>query len=384
MVNIMPAVAFPTLPEVERIAAMNDPVLRNLRITQCYHELALAMVGRTGVIANWCAFATWASKQAGQTIRKEDLARTFEHTLGDDPVLVQAAEDVAAGLQQIGIKLGVDDIVRLIWNVFDPEAAVAHSSEAVARGNLKVFAEIGREFARFYAMCLDDPVHDDQKIADFCQGLRPGEPPDGQGYLRRAFLRYYQAFFEPDLKQRSELLLLANLEIGYHEQTRLQPEINQALVAPVITPEAFTRNLLKALRPNWGQLNNLIWLMMRLLGRLTTLDATVVAFLAAAQRQTQRIVTDSMMTIELPPNRLLRLGDDLPQGFPAILQKIDNPDLQALLAKIDPTPDSLEESGAQYWGDLPDRLHFIADMFRCYQMSPELLDRPFMPGEVPD
>lgn len=110
----------------------------------------------------------------------------------------------------------------------------------------------------------------------------------------------------------------------------------------------------------------------------------VAAFLTAAQRHSQRIVTESMMTIELPPNKLLRLGNDLSKGFPAILQKIDNPDLQALLAKIDPTPDNLEESGAQYWGDLADRLHFIADMFRCYQMSPELLDPPFMPGEVPD
>lgn len=374
----------PTVSDVEQIAAVSDPVLRNLRITQCYHELALAMTKRTGRIANWCSFATWASKQAGQTIRKEDLARTVEHTLGDDPVVLQAAQELVVALRQVGIRLGADEIVGFIWKVLDPEAAIDHSSQAVARGNLKVFAEIGREFARFYALCLHDLVYDGQKIAVFCQGLRSGDPPDGQEYLCQAFLRYYQAFFEPDLKRRSELLLLANLEIGYHEQTRLQPEINQALIAPVITPEAFTRNLLKALRPNWGQLNNIIWLMMRLLGRLTTLDASITAFLTAAQRHSQRIATESMMTIELPPNKLLRLGNDLSKGFPAILQKIDNPDLQALLAKIDPTPDNLEESGAQYWGDLADRLHFIADMFRCYQMSPELLDPPFMPGEIPD
>jgi hypothetical protein len=52
----------PTVDDVERIAAIADPVIRNLRITQCYHELAVTMAARTGTGANWCTFATWASK----------------------------------------------------------------------------------------------------------------------------------------------------------------------------------------------------------------------------------------------------------------------------------------------------------------------------------
>jgi hypothetical protein len=35
----------------------------------------LAMTKRLGPCANWCTFATWASRQAGQTIRGEDLAQ---------------------------------------------------------------------------------------------------------------------------------------------------------------------------------------------------------------------------------------------------------------------------------------------------------------------
>ena len=69
----------PPATEVERIAALPDPVLRNLQITQCYHELAACLPGRTGPGANWCTFATWASKQAGQTIRKEDLEFLLVH-----------------------------------------------------------------------------------------------------------------------------------------------------------------------------------------------------------------------------------------------------------------------------------------------------------------
>ena len=369
--------AIPTISEVERIAALSDPVMRNLQITQCYHQLALGLAERTGWRANWCSFATWASKQAGQTIRKEDLARTLEVALGSQEATVHAAQVIAAVTQRIGAKLGVDEIMRAIWKAMDPEAAFSRSSDAVARGNLKVFAEIGREFARFYATCLDDPVNEAEKIARFCEQLSPGEPPEEQRYLRQAFQHYYQALFEDDEKRRIELLLLANLEIGFHEQTRLQPEINEALVAPIISPQEFGRNLINALRPDGGWLTELIWFLMRLFGRLADIDAAIEAVVAEAQREAQFIVTETMMTIELPGEDRLRLGDDLTGGFPATLRQITNPDLLALLAQIDPTPDSQRESGAEFWGDLSDRLHFIADMFRSYETSNELFEPPF-------
>ncbi len=373
----MPTPVIPTISAVEQIAALADPVIRNLQITQCYFELALVLAERTGWSANWCAFATWASKQAGQTIRKEDLARTLENVLGSEATTQQAARELAIAAQQLGVQLGIDEMMKFIWKVLDPEVAFTRSSEAVARGNLKVFAEIGREFARFYSTCLHDTVYDFEKITHFCEQLRPGQPPDGQQYLRKAFLHYYQSLFEIDAKARIELMLLANIEIGFHEQTRLQPEINEALAAPIISPETFTRNLLKALHPEWGWFNELIWFFMRLFGRLTAIDAAIDVYLAGAQRQVQYIVTESMMTIELPYHNLLRLGDDLTAGFPPLLQHIDNRDLLALLAEIDPTPDSTHQSGAEFWGDLPDRLHFIVDMFRCYQTSEDLFEPPF-------
>ena len=378
----MPAIASPSTSDIERIASLSDGAIRNLQITQCYHELALTLAGRTGGGANWCAFATWASRQAGQTIRKEDLGRTLEAMLGSVSAARQAAQDLTNAAQRLGAKLKVEELMGLIWKAYDPQAAFERSSEAVARGNLKVFAEIGREFARFNSTCLPDMAYDADRIANFCEELRPGEPPDGQRYLRQAFVHYYQALFEEDAKARIELLLLANLEIGYHEQTRLQPEINEALAAPIISPETFGRNLLKALHPSWGWLNEVIWSFMRLFGRLTELDTAITEFLAALQREAQYIITETMMTIELPRHNRLRLGDDLASGFPPLLKKIANPDLLALLAQIDPTPDSTRESGADLWGDLPDRLHFIADMFRCYQTSTEVFEPPFLAGQT--
>ncbi len=373
--------ATPTISDVARIAGLPDPVLRNLQITQCYHRLALAPVERLGPQANWCTFATWASKQAGQTIRKEDLARALETFLGAE-AQQQFVSQFVLSLRRLGIRLQGDKLVRLMWQTVDPEAAFTLSSEAVARGNLKVFAEIAHEFARFYAACLADPRFDENNITRFLNGLRPGPPPEGQDYLRRAFLAYYQAFFQAQVKARSELLLLANLLIGFHEQTRLQPEINEALTAPVFTPAQFTQKLLRAYYPQNPRLADSLHLILRGIGGLIGFPAFVDKYLAAARRQAQHLVTQTMMSIELPPDKRLSLGQDLVEEFPPVLRQISNPDLAALLAQIDPTPDSPMDSGAAYWGDLADRLHFIAEMFRCYHTSATLFTPPFTPEQT--
>jgi len=169
---------------------------------------------------------------------------------------------------------------------------------------------------------------------------------------------------------------LGNLEIGFHEQTRLQPEINEALEAPLLSVAVFARNFLHALYPGHK------WLLLRAAGRLAGVNKLLAVYLAAAQREAQFIITETMMMIEMPNFNRIRLGDDLVARFPPILRKVTLPDLQALLAQIDPTPDSTIHSGAQLWGDLPDRLHFIADLFRCYQVDTRLLEPPFTDDQV--
>ena len=369
--------AGPSVTDVERIGALADPTIRNLQITQCYHELALVLTRASGAVgANWCTFATWASKQAGQTIRKEDLGRTLELILGSEEQSVQTANSLATSVRRQGVRRRLEEIVDMIWQVNDSRSAFDRSSAAVARGNLKVFSEIGREFARFHAECLPDAQYDPDHIRAFCEQLRPGEPPDGQRFLRQAFMHYYQALFETDLKPRVELLLLGNLEIGFHEQTRLQPEINEALDAPLLSVAVFTRNFLHALYPGHR------WLLLRAAGRLAGINKLIATYLAAAQREAQFIITETMMMIEMPHFNRIRLGDDLAARFPPILRQVTHPDLLALLAQIDPTPDSTIQSGAQLWGDLPDRLHFIADLFRCYQVDPRIFDPPFTDDQV--
>jgi hypothetical protein len=374
----MPA---PTLAEVDHIATQRDPVIRNLQITQCYHELSAAFAPCTGLNANWCTFATWASKQAGQSIRKEDLARTLDQALAASAPTTAAAQSVVATVQDIGAKRAPRQIHESIWAVLNPVAAIDRAGTAVARGNQKVFEEIGREFARFCATCLNDSDYTADHFAHCVDALRPGDPPDGQRYLKQALARYYQALFESDLKARLELLLLANLEIGFHEQTRLQPEIAAALDAALIDPKTFKRRLLKAMFPYRGWLARFrLWLTHLLTGP-TPFDRAVDALLTEARRLARRFITAHMMSINLAGTRV-KLGDDLTADFPLLLRTIGSADLRALLDQIDPTPDSVRDSGAIDWAELADRIHFIADMFRCYAASSALFDPPFTPDQV--
>jgi hypothetical protein len=89
----------------------------------------------------------------------------------------------------------------------------------------------------------------------------------------------------------------------------------------------------------------------------------------AARRIGRLAITEQMMTLAMPDGRMLRLGHDLDATFPEVLRGVRLPELAALLARVDPTPDSVAETGTADWGVLSDRMHFIADLFRAYHLG---------------
>ncbi len=371
-----------TIAEVDRIAGMTDPVLRNQQITQSYYHISAAFSTRTGPCANWCTFATWASKQAGQTIRREDLLKALENHLAALPELGQAIYDLAEAALEKGAGMDKKGITQLVWDIADPKAAMLRASAAVARGNQKVYMEIAREFARFLDTCGNDEHYNAGHIEHFCNTLKPGDPPNGQRYLKQAFERYYRAFFEPNAKQKAEYILLANIEVGFHEQTRLQPEIAEAMEASVVDPKTFRAKLLKTLFPDQiGWLATLVSMLRSLFNIPSPLDAAIERFTKEARQRLRLFLSAHMMELSLPKGARLQLGKDLKAGFPPHLQQLSNADLIALLNKIDPTADSVKETAAIDWANLEDRLHFIADLFRCYQESEDLLLAPFEASE---
>src|SRR5215204_920669 len=239
----------PSVGDIQRIVSIESPVVRNLEITYCYSRLAAACATRIGEGANWCTYATWASRQAGRTIRGEDLLEHFGRKLGDSRWLLHPIATLWRRLLRGGLFQRETRIGRLTAALHTPFDAFERASDAVARGNLKVFEEIGLEFARYLHDCAPD-VAESAPFQRFLDRLRPGDPPEGQRYLRQAFARYERRRLERDPKVRAELAVLANLEIGLHEQTRLQPHICEALDAAYATKEDLGRRALEALFPS--------------------------------------------------------------------------------------------------------------------------------------
>ena len=363
----------PTVEDVRRIAALASPIVRNLEITHCYARLSTAFAARGGTGANWCTYATWASRQAGRTIRGEDLVDEADRRIRHARWLVRPVATLGRRLLRRGLLRPETRLGRLAAELHTPFDAIELASAAVARGNLKVFEEIGLEFARFLAAC--PPDGDEAALDRFHAGLREGDPPDGQGYLRRAFTRYERAR-RSDPRAAAQLTVLANLEIGFHEQTRLQPEILAALDAPFVTQERLGLRALEALFPSLAQ----AWPVVR-----APAAAVAGAFARGVQRASSRLarelVTESVMTLSLP-GRVLLLGRHLEDAFPEALGDPRDAELAELLARFEPTPPARDDCGARDWADLRQRMHYIVHLFCAFHEREDLFRPPFTPAQV--
>jgi hypothetical protein len=307
--------------EVRTICRIEDPLVRNLRITECYSRISAAFAKRVGPGANWCTFATWASRQAGCTIRGEDL---IEHVSPRTPRLWRAV-----------LRAGVLDPRRpagwIVKHVHTPFDAVERASASVATGNLKVFEEIGEVFAQ----SLEDP------------SFTPSAP-----LLRDAFQHYREAALCTDEVQRARLMLIGNIECGLHEQRRLQPEIEAAMIAPLGYLREFTRR-----RAPWFA---------HPVDRLAEL----------LQGLTCEIVSQGFMTLKLPGGRKLRLGRDLDAPMPSCFDGVEQ---EPVLAQFESA--GFGGSGAENWADLSQRMRYISRLFRCFHSEAVLFELPFSPDQ---
>ncbi|HTE29555.1 MAG TPA: hypothetical protein VK666_04220 [Chryseolinea sp.] len=366
----------PIPADIERIAQISHPVVRNLQITACYQDLSLALTTRTGNTANWCTFATWASRQAGQTIRGEDLRRKLEAVLHIDARVQSIFILLGALARERGTSISLDQVkATTISHLI--EQASGRSGDAVARGNKKVFEEIGWQFALFLQTCFQDQAYQEESINSFCLALRAGDPPDGQTYLQQAFRRYYQSLFEPDEKKAAELRFWANIEIGFHEQTRLQPEIAEALNAAAVDPEKLMQILTAILFPGNTVKTTFGFFVQWITGKTNLLRRHVDALSELTGAIIRKTITEHFMTLTFPPGNILLLGKDVIGAYPENLMRLEDPDLARFLVQIDPTESSLLQSGAADWSDLAERLHFICDLFRCYHQQTQLFEPPF-------
>jgi hypothetical protein len=359
----------PTTAEVRIIAEIPDPVIRNLRITECYYRLSRAMRERVEGGANWCTFATWASRQAGCTIRGEDLLDRMSRHAGRRWSPRSPIRSLWRSLLRKGIfhpETTLGSVVKAVHSPFD---AFERASEAVAAGNLRVFEEIGFATARYLHTCGADASTDSAEFTAFLMEFQAGAPPAGQDYLRQAFTHYQRQRFESAPDRRAQLQLLGNLRIGLHEQVRLQPQIQRAMEAAPETAEDLFRRILRAL-PR-------LRLLAAVRGPLTALGRAYHRF---AREITRRVVSECMMVLALPEG-VLALGTHLDYPFEAALKGTLLPELQALLDTVEPHG-RCDDCGAEDWADLRQRMHYIAHLFRAFHFRTDLFRPPFTEAAV--
>jgi hypothetical protein len=366
----------PTVQDVAGIAAIGDRVIRNLAITACYAELATAMRSRLGAASDWCTFATWASRQAGSTIRGEDLHERLARRLGRRARVLAPLQSIYRALLRRGLFNPETRLGRAVAAIHTPFDAFERASEAVAVGNLKVFEEIGAEFSRFLAEVPPDAAPGSAALTAFASRLRPGAAPDGQQLLGEAFVHYQQARLDADPAARAAWALLANLKIGLHEQTRLQPEIARAVDAPLTTARDLGARVLHRLIPSSRRLPNL----------LKTPAYATVGWVAmrvhrAATAITREVVTEAMMVLALPTG-VLALGRNLETPVPPVFRGAPHAVLESFIREYDPCPPGTSECGADDWCNLRQRMHYILHLFRANAEEPRLWIPPFTSEQV--
>ena len=194
----------PVADDWQRVTHLSgQPILRNLLITQGYHELSLGfarMLGPENI--SWFTFASWSSKVVGQFLQNTELPELLRDwlALGNTEVFAELAPAFGAFLEHFGAD-----------STPDPN-----------------------KLEQYLSTFRTGPVHPDEVTVDSQTGELKRVARSGQTSLIEAARIYYQAKFERDPKCRAELVLLANAKVGLHEQTRLQTYIAGSLDAPLI------------------------------------------------------------------------------------------------------------------------------------------------------
>ena len=411
------SVEIATTEDVRRVAAMDaDPTLRNLLITQGYHDISTLLLGMTGGIdMNWCTLGTWASKTAGTFIRDEEVPSLFRKFLETSPHVHRALDATSVALagaapEAHAAHLGLIDIAR---------QTLQDCSNYIMVGNKLVFAELGGAVADFVATFANDKTFDAAKLAAFQARYTEGDPlPDkavkdadgcligtpcgGQGLLRSMAGHLYRAMFETDPKKRAELILFANAEGGLHEQTRLQTYIAGGLDAPItnlLVPDAHRR--IEASVPT-GPLRA---------AAHAVVDKVFPPLTHMIEDAWEDFATAHLMTLTLPDG-VLHLSHPIPKDpyqptMPEALVTIADPDLAKVLDKYGALnvklsqstlgwlsdrlnslfgwpprgPDTLADVGAVDWTVFEQRMRFILTLFRMRQQDPHLRMQPFTPDQ---
>ena len=347
-------------PSVQDIAGMTDAVLRNLWITQRYHEFAVQLRDAGAAEdATWCAFAVWASKTAGATIRGEVLPARANELIDHDAVLHRFNLGITGWAWT---HLTRDHLVRAV------EAVTNDVSAKIAEGNVLVFAEL----APIFTAVLQAWGRHPRSPEDLAAMLRPALATviDGRDDVEAAFAAYGRALFGP--ADRAYLVLEANTLAVAHEQQRLQAAISGALNAAIsdtvkkIIEDDVVRHVPTA-------------------GARRVLDSATNDVCTVLGSAWDTALTETIMQL-VTANEIFDLRKDVPAVagilFPAPLDDLKNSGAAGAVARWDRTHGTGDPSGARDWAVMEERMNFIVNLFRSRQRDPSLFEPPFSDAQL--
>jgi hypothetical protein len=326
--------------EVRSIAAIDDPVERNERITEAYRRLSqqlCAFIG--GPFANWCTYAVWSSRTIGGALAGRDLPLRTQRLL-------------RRVIPFAGPRARVEARLRAAL----PRTRTTYAVP-LANGNRDIFVEVGASLTRFLAALGTDVVADPEKletVLEAVQGevLDAGMATAAPALLREGLAQYYAARFAESGDERSERVLAGSLLIGAYEQRRVQDDVAASFaigVQQVLGPLARLEWLKRMATPPWS-----------------------------------RLMTKEIMSLVIDGD-VIALGEPIapapgkPALYPATLAHVDSPELALILRRYDPEPG--QPVIASDWSVYDDRMRFITAFFRSRQQSGALFRAGDLEGE---
>lgn len=352
-------------PSVRDITDMPDPVLRNLWITQRYHEFAVALRDAgLGEDATWCAFAVWASKTAGATIRGDVLPARATELLVDNEGTQAALHRFNHGMAEQALQhLTHDHLGQIVKGV------TADVSAQIAGGNVLVFAELAPIFTALLEAQESKPGTAQQLVAAIGPALASLGTDADAAAAAAAFDSYGRALF--GATDRTTLILQANVLAVAHEQRRLQPAIAGALNAAI-------SDTLKRLIET-DIVGHLPSAARRILDGLTDGICNVL------DEAWDTALTEALMQLATA-SETFDLRRDVPPlagvMFPPGLRQLRGTAAEDPLRQWDRTAGTGTPTGAHDWAVLEDRMNFIVTLFRSRQNDATLFAPPFSAAQL--
>jgi len=361
--------SFPSVLDIQKTVALNaNAILRNLKITQGYRDLSKAMTSMTGGgNVSWCGFASWSSKTIGVFVRDANMSQRGLQAITQSPIYQSTIQQILNILATAGLGGGGPSDNILLQALDD---AVANLKE----GNADVYGEIGALYSRLISALGNDANLDLTRLAPVVAPYdsRPSEE-GGQRLLIQAAENYYRARFEANGSLKAQLILLANAQIGKHEQMRLQRHIDEFLGGSI------EQRIVDHYQQKCG-------------GRAPIEAAVGLLAHAAgalARQLWTRFATGLVLHLDFPGNETLHLSLDvpLPRGkalYPLELQNLNNADVIASLRQFNADGPSAVGTGARDWSNLGQRMHYILVLFRSRQLEPILFSDTFSSAQQSD